>query len=333
MRQHVTFPLVLASIFFVVSALGSASSAAALPQWKLEKNLEIIAPSGTGGSYDITARTIQRVLQDRRLIEVTSSVVNKPGGGNTIGWLYMNQHPGDGHYIAMAAPALLTNHITGVASLTYDQVTPLATLYSQYAVFAVKADSPIKTGKDLTDRLRNDPESVSVAIGAATGGPNHIAAAKVMSGSAGDVKKLKVVIFRSSGDSITAVLGGHVTLLTSSGAALMPQMRTGKLRAIAISSPRRLTGAFAAIPTWREQGMDVVVDNWIGIVGPRMMSPMQVAYWDDLLSRLVQSDQWKNEVEQNDWTGNYRDSKETKAFIAAQYNEFKAALSGLGLVK
>jgi putative tricarboxylic transport membrane protein len=318
---------------FFCSLIANSECGAAPPQWKPERNVEIIVPSGTGGSFDITARAVQRILHEARLIETTSSAINKPGGGNTIGWLYLNQHPGDGHYLAMSASALLTNQITGMATLTYEQITPLATLYSQYTVFAVTTESPIRTGKDLAERLRNDPDSVSIAIGAAIGAPNHIGAAKVMTASGGDVRKLKAVVFKSTGDSVAAVLGGHVTLLTGSGSALMPQMKAGKLRAIAISSPRRLTGAFAAIPTWREQGVDVVVDNWLGVIGPRNLGPAQVAYWDDVFARLVQTEQWKKELEQNDWTANYMGSREARAFIAAQYAEFKATLGALGLAK
>ena len=325
--------LVGCSLMLASAGLGSSTTLAASSQWKPERNVEIIAPSGTGGSYDITARAIQRIMQEERLIEVSSAVINKAGGGNTVGWLYMNQHVGDAHYIAMSAAALLTNHIMGVTTLDQDQITPLATLYSQYTIFAVREDSQIKTGKDLADRLRSDPESVSIAIGATTGAPNHIGAAKVMTASGGDVRRLKAVIFKSTGDSLTAVLGGHVTLLTGSGSALLPQMKAGKLRAIAVSSPRRLQGAFAKIPTWREQGMDVVVDNWLGIIGPKNMAPSQIAYWDNVTSTLIQTERWKKEIEKNDWTANYMDSKEAKAFLAAQYKEFKATLNGLGLTK
>jgi len=80
--------------------------------WKPARNVEIIVGVGPGGGIDRMARLIQKILQDQRLIEVTATVVNKPGGGGTIAQSYLNQRAGDAHLWEITATSLLTNHIT-----------------------------------------------------------------------------------------------------------------------------------------------------------------------------------------------------------------------------
>lgn len=119
---------------------------AAPATWSLEKNVEIIVPTGPGGGNDRAGRTVQRLLKDLRLVNVTTSLVNKPGAGGVLGWTYLNQHPGDAHYLSTSTPALLTTHITGRSEATYTDITPIAQLYTESSVFLVKTGSSIWDG-------------------------------------------------------------------------------------------------------------------------------------------------------------------------------------------
>ena len=135
----------------------------AIPQWHPRTAVEFVVASGPGGGMDRTARTIQIIVREKKIADIALNVINKAGGG-TIGWTYLSQNPRDGHYLAIGSPALLTNHITGKSTLSHADFTPLAMLISEYTAFAVASGSTIKTGKDLLERLRADPRSVSVAI-------------------------------------------------------------------------------------------------------------------------------------------------------------------------
>lgn len=194
----------LASFF---NAYAISIHAAQTPAWKPEKKVELVVPSGPGGT-DRTARVIQKILQSSQFVEPPTVVVNKPGGGGTIGWSYVNQHAGDPHYLAMTQPALLTNGITGSSTIDHTKFTPIAQLANEYLGFAVKPDSPIKDSKDLLERVKQDPASIVFGVSNALGAPNHLALALVMKAAGIDVRKLKVVVFASGGESMTALLEG-----------------------------------------------------------------------------------------------------------------------------
>src|ERR1700712_742518 len=153
-------------------ALNCATLAA---DWKPERGVEIVAMSGPGGANDVIARTLQRVMQQRKLVDAPMTVVSKVGAGGVIAWSYLNQHAGDGGYISVSPINLLIEHILGASPITYTDVTPIAQLFNEYVAFAVKPDSGLRSGKDVIDKLKADAGAVSFAIAASLGGANHIA--------------------------------------------------------------------------------------------------------------------------------------------------------------
>jgi len=322
---------VLIATFCVVMA---APAALAQPgPWKPARNVEIIVGVGAGGGIDRTARMVQKILQDQRLLEVTATVVNKPGGGGAIAQAYLNQRAGDAHYFEITATSLLTNHITGKSPHGHKDFTPIAMLYDEYIGFLVRSDSPLKSGRDLLNLLKADPESLPIGIATAAGNTNHIAAGLAAKAAGGDVKKLKVVVFGSGGESMTALLGGHVGLVVTPSANAITHLQSGKMRVLAVASPARLEGALATVPTWKEQRADVVVANWRPVIGPKSWSASQVAFWEEVFARVTRSDEWKNEVAQSGGVNHYMNSRDLSAYFETQYAQFKVILTELGLAK
>jgi putative tricarboxylic transport membrane protein len=297
--------------------------------WSPERNVEIVAGSAAGGAQDRTARTMQRVWKDFGIVNVPVSVVNKPGGGGAVSLVYLNQHAGDGHYLAVGSPTLMTNHIAGSSPLNYTDFTSLALLFSEYIVIAARADSPITTGSHLVARLKKDPGSVSAAVATARGGMQHVAVGLLAQAAGVDVRKVKIVVFNSGGESITSVLGGHVDIVATAAANAAAQMQAGAMRILGVAAPQRLDGAFAAVPTWREQGYDVVASNWRSVWGPKGLSAAQIAYWDGALRKLAQSDAWSEDMKKNHWVSHYLDSKESRRYFDAQYASLRSVLLDL----
>ena len=322
-KLSITFACVAASLI--------AGPAAA--QWKPEKNIEIIVGTGPGGGQDKTARTVQHLLTDKRFIEAPVTVVNKPGGGGAVGWAYLNQHAGDAHYAVIGTTTLLTSQIIGRSPVGFTDITPLAMLLSESVALSVRQESPLVTGKDLVERLKKDASSVSASIGSSVGGPNHIAFALIAKAAGGDVKKLKTVVFQGGGEAITATLGGHVDLISSAANNVIPHLAAGKMRVLGIAAPQRLGGVFAKVPTWKEQGIDVQITNWRMLAGPKGLTAAQIAYWDGALAKLVKSDEWKKDLDNNVFENTYMNSDETRRYLKAQYDQFHAALSEVGLAK
>ncbi len=326
--------LAIALLAIASLAIQNAAHAAA-PAWQPKTAVEIMVASGPGGGMDRTARSIQFIVRERKIADIAFNVVNKAGGGGTIGWTYLSQHPRDGQYLAIGSPALLTNHITGKSVLSHADFTPLAMLASEYTAFAVAANSPIKTGKDLIERLRADPRSVSIAISTSIGSGNHVAMGKVGKAAGVDISKLRLVIFNATGEAITAVIGGHVDLVPATASSVLPYIQSSQagLRIIAIAAPQRAGGALANIPTWREQNVNVVQDSFRAVIGAKDLAPAQIAYWDGVFGALAKTAEWKKDVEDNYCVNNYQPSAEAGRYLAAQYEDFRSSLKDLGVVK
>jgi putative tricarboxylic transport membrane protein len=323
----------LRQCFVAVAMSGASVAIAATSAWKPERTVEFVIPATPGGGQDRTARIIQKILHDDAALSVPINIVNKGGGGGNIAYSYLQQFKGDGHYLATATPGLVTNSILGTSVINYADFTPVGVLYSEYTGFAVNADGPIKSGADLVDRLRKDPESVTFAFGTSRGNANHIAAGYLAKLAGVDVKRVKVVVFKSSIEAVTALMGGHVTVVPTPTSTYVPVLASGKLRIVAVASPTRQGGAFAQVPTWKEQGLDIVMPTFRMLIGPRDMTAAQLAFWDQALGKLVRSPEWKKELDENDWDSTYLPSSRSRAFLGEQAQRYRTLLVELGLVK
>ena len=319
--------------FLIALALASAAAAAGAQGWSPQKNVELVVPNPPGGSNDKTARTIERVWTLNKVLPATLSVVNRSGGGGSIAYTYVAQRTGDPHYLVVAGPALLTNHITGASTLQHTDLTPVASLFNDYTVFAVAADSSIKTGKDLVARLRKDPKSVTIGFSPLLGSHNHIAAGLVMKAIGGNARDLKVVAYKGSADAIPNLMGGHIDLVTTAAGNIAGHVAAGRLRVVGITSDKRFPGALADVPTWREQGVNVLFGAWRGIFAPKGLTPQQSAYWEGALKKATEAPEWKDDLAKNVWADAFLPGEAFKKDIDQDYTEMKSVLSDLGLAK
>lgn len=301
-------------------------------EWKPERNIELVVSSGAGGAADRSARTIQRFLQD--VPGMTSIVVNnKPGGSGTVAWTFVNQNQGDAHYISTLNTALVTNQIVGLSTLRYQDITPLNILMHEYVAVWARSGSTLMSTKDLVARLKQDPASVSFGISPARGNQNHIVLGMIARAAGIDPKLLKIVVYSSGGAGTTAALGGHVEVWAGTLGSALPLVQDGRIRVLGISSPQRLSGASATLPTFREQGIDAVYSAWRGFLGPGGLSPAQVAYWDRTFARMIEGPEWKAELEKNAWGREFKGSAETRKFLESEHKLLEKILADLGIVK
>jgi putative tricarboxylic transport membrane protein len=301
--------------------------------WKPERNVEIISGTAAGGAVDRANRAVQRIWHDRKIVEARTVVLNKPGGGNTIAWNYINQHAGDGHYVSIAPYTLLTNKIVGTSPMTWNDFTPISLLFNEYMTVAVRADSPIRTGADLVARLKKDPAALSIAVASTLGNHIHIGIAKPLKAAGVDIRKLKVIAFKSSGESVTNLLGGHIDVVSSTTPNVVAHLQAGTIRVIAISAAQRMAGALAEVPTWKEQGVEGAFSASQGAIGPRGLGAAQVAYWENAFRQLSQTEEWKKELASSYWEGNFLGSRETAKYYASQAAELRDILGELGLAR
>jgi len=312
--------------------LAIVSKQVSAQQWKPGKPVELVVGSSPGGAPDVMARLVQRIFQSSGLVP-SSAVVNKPGAANTIGWAYLNQHAGDGHYIATYSPALIGNRIMGTTQLTYTDFTPLNILAREFVVLSVKADSPIASLKDLTARLKKDSQSVSFAFATARGNHNHVVLSMYLKSIGVDPKAAKAVIYSGGGEALTAFLGGHIDVYVAPPRSMVPLQRDGKARILGVSSAQRQPGALSELATFKEQGVDAIFFTWRGFMGPKGLKPAEIAYWDAVFEKLAQGEEWKKDTESQFWNADYLLSAKTKEHLDRENDVMKSILTDLGLAK
>ena len=315
------------------AVLIAAPGAAPAQAWKPQQSVEVIVGSAAGSSPDTMARMIQRIWQDKRLVEVPANVVNRVGGGNTIAWNFLSQRPGDGHFLMVSNINLSAGHLTGTTTWSYRDFTSLGILFQEYIALSVIVDSPIKDGRDLLARLKKDPGAASLAVSSVAGGANHVAAGLVFKTSGVDVKKVRTVVFDSAGKTMIATLGGHVDVAATSITAALTQVRAGKVRVLGVSAPRRLGGEMAQFPTWREHGAEVDFSNYRGFIGPQGLSAAQVAYWEGVLEGLDRDEGWRAYLEQNQLDRQLMNGRDARQYMEDLAVPLKGVLGDLGLLK
>jgi putative tricarboxylic transport membrane protein len=321
------------SRLFCSAALALMSAGAAAQAWSPQKNVEIVAASVPGGSNDKTARTLEHILSSAKLVSSTITVVNKPGGGASIAHAYVAQRAGDPHYLLIGSSGIFTNHLIGVSTLTLADFTPIAELVQDYVLFGVNTDSPLKTARDLAERMKKDPRSLTIGFANAFGSTRHIAAGLFMKALGGNPRDLKVVVFKGSAEAITAALGGHIDVVVIGAGNAVVHVAGGRMRVLGVGSPHRLPGMLASAPTLKEQGIDLVNGSWRGIFGPKGLTAAQVGYWENTLRKVTESAAWKADLEKNLWTDHFVTGADLRKDLEQEYAATKAVLMDLGLAK
>ncbi|MBX3663119.1 MAG: tripartite tricarboxylate transporter substrate binding protein [Burkholderiales bacterium] len=282
---------------------------------------------------DTATRTMKQILDAAKLLSAPSVVINKPGAGGAIAYQYLNQNPGSGRHLALASPSLITNRLMAIGDTDPRDVTPVATLFSENIVFMVRTDSSITDGKALIARLKKDPGSVAWGIATALGGANHIAAASVMKAAGIDPGAAHNVIYKAGSAALVGLLGGEVEVVPVATLVSLPQLAAGKVRVIAISSPERLGGALANVPTWTELGVNAIYTSWRMIIAPRGTNSADARAAAATLEKMAATPQWKAEVGKNYWISRFLGPEATQKFLADQMTMHAALLGQLKLSK
>lgn len=322
-----------AAVFCCVTALSFSTFARSeTAQWEPQHNIEFIVPTEAGSTMDVLAHEIHKIWQQDHALKTTMTVEAKSGASGAVAWTYVSRKTGDGHYLAISGPTLLSNTLLGVGDLNYKDVTPIAQLFTEYTVFAVRGDGPIKTGADLVNAMHTS-STLSFGVAPGYGGSNHVAVLKLAHAANIDANNLAIAPYRGANELVQALLGGHIDVAPATISAIEPFLELGKLRAVAVAAPHRLVGPQSNIPTWRELGYDVVEGNWRGIVGPQNLSEPELAYWNARVGGLVKTDDWAQVLSRYHWDADYADSAGSKRFLDSRYEDLRSTFANLRVAK
>jgi putative tricarboxylic transport membrane protein len=313
-RRHL---LALAAVLAVPSSLALAVD-----------NLQIIVPSEPGGGWDTTARALGDVMTANGIKGV--SVENVPGNGGVIGLTQLvDQEKGRGDVLMLTGPLMIGSALVGNAQIDLEQTTPIARLAGEYLVVVVPANSPYRSLTDLAADLKRDASQVAIA-GGAVGGVELILAGLIAKVAGGDVTRMNYVPFNDGKDAIAAVVGKYAAAGIGNFSHWAEMIAAGKVRALAISSPERAVGI--DIPTLKEQGLEVVLANWRGVVAP---PGIEAAAKQALLADVeaaVKSPQWQQVLNDSGWANLYLAGDDFAKQISDETAFAKEVLYSVGVI-
>ncbi|MEH7388617.1 tripartite tricarboxylate transporter substrate binding protein [Bacillus sp. JJ1521] len=301
-----------------------------------EKMITIIAPSGAGGGLDTAARTIAKVAADKKLVEQSISVENKPGGGQVLGMTeFVQKEKGNDYALLLPSTPTVLNFIKkdGTSPYSFRDLTPLARLQVDYPVIAVNADSKYNDLKSLFDDIKADPSSITIAGGGAPGTLDHLNSILLAESHGIDGNKVKFTAYDGGAEAMTALVGGHADALTTDVSGVAEYLKAGKIKVLGVAAPERMTGDFADLVTYKEQGFDVEVANWRGVFGPKDMSDEAKAYWEEKLKEISDSDEWNAELAKMGVQNGYMNATDFLAALEKEEADYLELYKKLGMAK
>jgi putative tricarboxylic transport membrane protein len=297
--------LARASLLITLPAVASAQAS--------PRDLTIVAPAAPGGGWDQTARVMQQVLRGSGLAHAVQ-VVNAPGAAGTIGLArFVSAERGNPNALLVTGLVMVSGIATNHSPVTLADVAPIARLSGEYEVIVVPKASPFRSLPELVAAFRANPRAISWGGGSA-GGTDEILVRLLADRVGVDRSGVNYIAYAGGGQALASVLGGHVSAAVSGLGEFASQIETGELRALAISAPARLQGI--GIPTFREQGVDLALLNWRGVVAPPGLSRAAQRQLEELVGRMATTPEWKTALQRNGWAEIYMEGDAFRRFLA-----------------
>ncbi|MDO8391772.1 MAG: tripartite tricarboxylate transporter substrate-binding protein [Actinomycetota bacterium] len=305
----------------------AAPNTTALPAAALPESLSIMAPADPGGGWDGTARAMQTALDP--LLDGSVDVYNVPGAGGTVGLAQFKDSSGSGSDLMVMGSVMVGAILTNDSPVTLEDVTPIASLTTEYLAIVVPASSPFQTIDDLIAAFVADPTAVSWAGGSA-GGTDHQLVALIAKNQGVPAGSINFIAHSGGGEALASLLSGAVSAGVSGLSEFRDQVDAGALRLLAVSSSERIDGA--DVPTLIESGIDVELSNWRGVVAPAEISDADRMALLAAIEQMTATDEWVAELEAKGWTSFYQSGDEFAAFLGEYSETVKVVLAEIGLL-
>ncbi|TWG86315.1 putative tricarboxylic transport membrane protein [Cupriavidus gilardii J11] len=308
-------------------AVAASAAIVAGPAFALD-TAKFMIGANPGGGWDQAGRTLGAAMVNAGVAK-SASYDNKGGAGGTIGLTqFINTDKGNPNALLVTGAVMVGAIETNKPPVTLKNATPIARLFTDTMVITVPANSPIKSMKDLTAQLKANPGAVSWG-GGSKGSIDHIMAGLIAKDVGVDPKKVNYVPFQGGGEASASILGGHVTVGVAGVSEFLPFIKSGKMRALAVSSKDRVAG----IPTLKEQGVNVEIYNWRGVYGAPGITPEQRKALIDAVVKATETPSWKEALVKNDWTPFLLTGDEFGKFVDSESARLGTTLRELGVAK
>jgi len=316
---------IITAVVVVAAMTVSVKKATAAPD--ITANLTLIAPAGPGGGWDGFVREQQQALRSAGLVG-NAQVVNIPGAGGTIG-LGRFTTMGDRSDTLLATGSAMTGGILiNDSPVGWDDVRPIAKIAEDYDVIIVPADSPHQTIDDLLDEWREDPKGHPWTGGSA-GSMDHLVVAELALAAGIEGTDITFIPKSGGGEAIQALLNGTADYAATGYNEVSDQVESGRVRALGVTGPERIEGV--DIPTIKEQGHDVELSNWRGMLATKDVPEEEFQQQLRLLEQMRETPEWQDALERNAWTDAWETGEDLDRFIAEDDEKTAALLEELGL--
>ncbi|KQS59140.1 C4-dicarboxylate ABC transporter substrate-binding protein [Geodermatophilus sp. Leaf369] len=291
--------------------------------------LRMMVPASPGGGWDTTARTLQRVIQQTGVAR-NVQVFNVEGAGGTIGLGQLSREDDDA-LLMMMGLVMVGAIDTNDSSTRLTDVTPIAQLIAETELIVVPAESPYETLEDFVQGWAADPRGTPIAGGSA-GGTDQILAGLLAQAVGIDPIEVNYIAYSGGGESLAALLGNQVAAGISGTADYGPQVQSGDLRGIAVSTADRSTQV-PDVPTILESGYDVEVTNWRGLMARPGMSAGAREDLIGLVTEAHDTDEWQEALDTNGWLDTFMTGDEYGEFLAEEETRVRQVLTEIGLIQ
>jgi len=316
---------VVVLLVLFASAIGGRAA-----EWKPTKPIEFVAPFAPGGGSDVLARSIASIIEGEKLCPQPLIVVNRAGGSGLVGTTSVVQQKGNPHVLVTFIPGQAQAAlVAGKGAPTFRELTPICNLALDEQLIVVKTDSPFKTIKDIIAEAKRRPGELTIG-GTGTGQDDQICQ-RGFERSAGI--RMRYVPFKSGGEAVTALLGGHVNMIWANPPEFVPQFEAKMVRPVAVAKATRMTD-FPDVPTLREIGHDVTYFFYRGIMAAKDIPAEAAAFYENMFKRMAESSSWKeNYLKKYSLSPSWMGSKEFEKIVAQNEEGSKEVLKDLGLLK
>lgn len=317
----------LAALAWAWAAVGAAHA-----QWQPTERISYVIGVAPGGTVDLYARGIKDSLDALHAVGGQTIVAeNKVGAGGALALQQLRAMAGNAHHLGTFHTGAIAGAVTGLIKADPRDFVPVAMMVEETSLVAVRADSALQSAQDLVAALKADPTRLRIAVAPALGQNTHIAIAKPLKAAGVAIDRLTIAPFRSSAESVTALLGGHVDVVSATAPVILPQVAAGKLRILASAAAEPGSGALAGVRTWRQQGVPVDYVSYNGVMLPPGTNADQIRFWEDALRRVSKDPRWLDLVTKSGNKPIFRGYVDSHRYLQAEWTATTELVQALGL--
>lgn len=296
---------------------------------------ECIAPAAAGGGWDLTCRSVGRVLSDLNLVDGNVQVTNVPGAGGGVALVrVVTQRNDDPSLLVAASPSTTLNLAQGrYGNLTQHSVRWVAAIGAEVGALAVRTDAPWSSLKELMDQWRTDPKSIAVGGGSAMAGQDHMKVLLLAREAGIDPRDVRYIPFDGGGEALTTLLGGFIEVFSGEASELAGQLEAGAIRIITVLGAERFTGDLANVPTAREEGFNVEWLTWRGFYAPAGIPDSTYQTWIRRLEAVEMSDAWAQARASNRLEPLLLTGVDFTNFVTTQVEAFRRISTEIGILR